>query len=161
LPLFVAKVTADRLTGVECPASAEASEDPPLPDAPLAGFRLLVVEDDTDTQEALRSVFELNGAAVTTAGSALEGFQSFLRLRPDVIVCDLGLPGADGYALIRQIRELPPVMGGSTSAVAVTAYSAEMTPKVLHAGFQAHLQKPVDPTALVKTVAALALKARQ
>ena len=137
------------------------SEDPTLPDAPLSGFRLLVVEDDADTQEALRSVFELKGAAVTTASSALEGFQSFLRLRPDVIVCDLGLPGADGYALIRQIRELPPVMGGSTAAVAVTAYSAEMTPKVLHAGFQAHLQKPVDPDALVKTVAALAFKARQ
>jgi len=87
-----------------------------LPEAPLSGFRLLVVEDDQDTQEALRAVFEMKGAAVTTAGSALEGFQSFLRLRPDVIVCDLGLPGADGYALIRQIRELPPVMGGSTAA---------------------------------------------
>jgi CheY-like chemotaxis protein len=151
----------DWRAGVECRASAETSEDPPLPDAPLAGFRLLVVEDDADTQEALRSIFELKGAAVTTASSALEGFQSFLRLRPDVIVCDLGLPGADGYALIRQIRELPPVMGGATAAVAVTAYSAEMTPKVLHAGFQAHLHKPVDPDDLVKTVAALALKARQ
>ena len=75
-----------------------------MADPPLAGFRLLVVEDDADTLEALRSVFELKGASVTTAGSALEGFQSFLRLRPDVIVCDLGLPGADGYALIRQIR---------------------------------------------------------
>ena len=132
-----------------------------MPEAPLAGFRLLVVEDDADTQEALREVFERKGAAVTTAGSALEGFQSFLRDRPDVVVCDLGLPGADGYALIRQIRELPPVMGGRTAAVAVTAYAAEMTPKVLHAGFQAHLHKPVDPDDLVKTVAALAFKARQ
>jgi CheY-like chemotaxis protein len=132
-----------------------------VPDAPLSGFRLLVVEDDTITQEALRTVFETRGAAVTTAASALEGFQSFLRQRPDVVVCDLGLPGADGYALIRQIRELPPLMGGGTAAVAVTAYSAEMTPKVLHAGFQAHLHKPVDTEDLVKTVAALAYKARQ
>ena len=132
-----------------------------MPEAPLNGFRLLVVEDDEDTLEALRTVFEKNGAAVATAGSALEGFQSFLRQRPDVVVCDLGLPGADGYALIRQIRELPPVMGGGTAAVAVTAYSAEMTPKVLHAGFQAHLHKPVDPDDLVKTVAALAFKGRQ
>ena len=126
-----------------------------MPDAPLAGFRLLVVEDDADTQEALRSVFELKGASVTTASSALEGFQSFLRVRPDVIVCDLGLPGADGYALIRQIRELPPVMGGSTAAVAVTAYSAEMTPKVMHAGFQAHLSKPTRPHELAAAVAGL------
>ena len=64
-----------------------------MPDAPLSGFRLLVVEDDADTQEALRSVFELKGAAVTTASSALEGFQSFLRLRPDVIVCDMSMWG--------------------------------------------------------------------
>ena len=52
-----------------------------MADSPLSGFRLLVVEDDADTQEALRSVFELKGAAVTIASSALEGFQSFLRLR--------------------------------------------------------------------------------
>src|SRR5439155_25597823 len=105
-------------------------------------FGLLVLEDDGGRQAALRGVFERKGAAVTTASSALEGFQSFLRLRPDVIVCDLGLPGADGYALIRQIRELPPVMGGSTAAVAVTAYSAEVAQKVLHAVLQAHLHKP-------------------
>jgi CheY-like chemotaxis protein len=132
-----------------------------LVDELLAGFRLLVVEDDPDTLEALRTVFEVKGAAVNTASSALEAFQSFLRQRPDVVVCDLGLPGADGYALIRQIRELPPVMGGSTAAVAVTAYTAEMTPKVLHAGFQAHVHKPIDPDSLIKTVAALAFKARQ
>jgi CheY-like chemotaxis protein len=98
---------------------------------------------------------------VACARSAAEGLRAFFANRPDVLVCDLGLPGADGYAFIRQIRELPAELGGSTGAVAVTAYAAEMPTKVLHAGFQAHLPKPVDPATLVQSVAALAFKQRQ
>jgi CheY-like chemotaxis protein len=127
----------------------------------LNGFNVLLVEDDADTQEAVRKVLETEGARVTAAGSAPEGLQAFLSGMPDVIVCDLGLPGMDGYALIRQIRELPLVLGGRTNAVALTAYSAEMPTKVMHAGFQAYLTKPVEPADLVTTVATLALKSRQ
>ena len=87
---------------------------------------------------------------MVTAGSAPEGLQAFLNAVPDVLVCDLGLPGADGYALIRQIRELPLVLGGRTGAVALTAYSSEMHTKVMHAGFQAYLTKPVEPSKLVE-----------
>ena len=124
----------------------------------LRGFNVLVVEDDQDTQDSMKAILEIEGASVATAKSAVEGLQAFLRTRPDVLVCDLGLPDADGYALIRQIRELPLALGGTTVAVAVTAYAAEMPTKVLHAGFQAHLPKPVEPALLVKTVASLALK---
>jgi CheY-like chemotaxis protein len=127
----------------------------------LRGFNVLVVEDDADTQEAVRRILEGEGAAVVTAASAPEGLQAFLNAVPDVLVCDLGLPGADGYAFIRQIRELPMELGGATGAVAVTAYAAEMPTKVLHAGFQAHLPKPVEPAQLVQAVAALAFKERQ
>ena len=127
----------------------------------LRGVSVLIVEDDEDTQLMLRTILETEGAAVSTAGTAAEGLQSFLSLQPDVVVCDLGLPGADGYALLRQIRGLPGILGGSTAAVALTGYAAELTPKVLHAGFQAHLQKPVDPETLIKAVAALALQAKQ
>ena len=126
----------------------------------LRGVSVLIVEDDEDTQLMLRTILETEGAAVSTAGTAAEGLQSFLGLQPDVVVCDLGLPGADGYALLRQIRGLPGILGGSTAAVALTGYAAELTPKVLHAGFQAHLQKPVVPSDVVKTVAALALQSR-
>ena len=127
----------------------------------LRGFNVLVVEDDQDTQDSMKAILEIEGASVSTAKSAVEGLQAFLRTRPDVLVCDLGLPDADGYALIRQIRELPLALGGTTVAVAVTAYAAEMPTKVLHAGFQAHLPKPVEPALLVKTVASLALKGKQ
>ena len=127
----------------------------------LRGIDVLLVEDDEDTQDTMRLMLEMEGARVACARSAAEGLRAFFARRPDVLVCDLGLPGADGYAFIRQIRELPLELGGSTGAVAVTAYAAEMPTKVLHAGFQAHLPKPVDPANLVQAVAALAFKERQ
>src|SRR5687767_4802467 len=127
----------------------------------LRGVNVLLVEDDEDSQDTMRLMLEMEGAFVACAKSAAEGLRSFFARRPDVLVCDLGLPGADGYAFIRQIRELPLELGGSTGAVAVTAYAAEMPTKVLHAGFQAHLPKPVDPANLVQSVAALAFKERQ
>jgi CheY-like chemotaxis protein len=135
--------------------------DEPLSKPSLHGFNVLVVEDDLDTQEAVRLVLERAGAAVTTAGSAPDALKAFLTRPPDVLVCDLGLPGVDGYAFIRQIRDLPLVLGGRIAALALTAYSAEAPTKVLHAGFQAYLTKPVEPSELVSTVASLALKARQ
>lgn len=127
----------------------------------LRGVSVLLVEDDEDTQDTMRLMLEMEGAVVACARSAAEGLRAFFARRPDVLVCDLGLPGADGYAFIRQIRELPLELGGSTGAVAVTAYAAEMPTKVLHAGFQSHLAKPVDPANLVQAVAALAFKERQ
>ena len=127
----------------------------------LRGFNVLVVEDDPDTQDAIRHVLETEGAAVTTAESAPEALKVFLSSLPDVLVCDLGLPGVDGYAFIRQIRDLPVLLGGRTAALALTAYSAEAPTKVMHAGFQAYLTKPVEPGNLVSTVASLALKGRQ
>ena len=128
---------------------------------PLNGVRVLLVEDHQDTQDALRAILETVGAAVFTAGSAVEGMKVFLESHPDVLVCDLGLPGADGYAFIRQIRELPIELGGSTGAVAVTAHAAELSTKVLHAGFQVHLPKPVEPHELVGAVGALASRTKQ
>ena len=137
------------------------SDLPALGRSALRGFNVLVVEDDPDTQDAIRRVLETEGAAVTTAESAPEALKAFLNSLPDVLVCDLGLPGVDGYAFIRQIRDLPVLLGGRTAALALTAYSAEMPAKVMHAGFQAYLTKPVEPGHLVSTVASLALKGRQ
>ena len=63
----------------------------------LRGFGVLVVEDDPDTQEILRTILEKEGASVSLASTAVEGLQTFLRVRPDVLLCDLGLP--DGQFL--------------------------------------------------------------
>ena len=127
----------------------------------LTGIRVLLVEDHQDTQDALRFILEGKGAQVFTAGTAVDGMKVFLESHPDVLVCDLGLPGVDGYTLLRQIRALPGALGGQVGAVAVTAHAAELSTKVLHAGFQVHLAKPVEPEDIVSAIAALASRAKQ
>ena len=77
--------------------------------------------------------------------------------RPDVLISDIGMPGQDGYALIRQVRALSPEDGGRTPAIALTAYArAEDRVKAVVAGFQHHLSKPIEPMELVVLVASLA-----
>jgi CheY-like chemotaxis protein len=76
---------------------------------------------------------------------------------PDVVVSDIGMPGDDGYTLLRQIRARPPDAGGSVPAVALTAYAMESdTERSRDAGYQIHLSKPVDPLALTRAVRRLA-----
>jgi CheY-like chemotaxis protein len=80
----------------------------------------------------------------------------FARERPDFLISDLGLPGEDGYSLIRRIRTLPAEQGGETPAGALTAYaSADDRIRVLRCGFQIHLAKPVEPEQLILAVAGL------
>jgi signal transduction histidine kinase len=123
----------------------------------LDGLRVLVVDDEQDTCELVRVMLEKCGARVITARSAAEGLAALERERPDVLVSDLGMPGEDGYALIRKVRALPAGRGGQTPAAALTAYSrAEDRLRVLRSGFQIHVPKPVEPVELVTVIATLA-----
>jgi len=122
----------------------------------LDGLRVLVVEDDHDARELVRTVMSDCGAVVTTASDVPEAMAAFERAPPDVLLSDIGLPGDDGYVLIRRIRSLPPERGGRVPAVAMTAYArSDDRVKALSAGFIVHLPKPVEPTELVMVVAAL------
>ena len=77
--------------------------------------------------------------------------------RPDVLVSDIGMPEEDGYALIHQVRALSPEQGGSMPAIALTAYArSEDRLKVILAGFQMHMAKPVEAAELLALVASLA-----
>jgi CheY-like chemotaxis protein len=120
----------------------------------LEGVRVLVVDDESDARELLQRLLEGAGARTAVAGStgqalALVGEQPF-----DVIVSDIGMPGEDGYQLIRRLRERHDA--AALPAVALTAYArAEDRAKVIAAGFQQHLAKPLDPVRVVSTVAAL------
>ena len=79
------------------------------------------------------------------------------QLGPDVLVCDIAMPGGDGFALIREVRSWPPANGRRISALALTAYARpEDRARALAAGFDLHLAKPVEPADLVRTVAHLA-----
>ena len=74
-----------------------------------------------------------------------------------MLISDIGMPGEDGYALIRRVRALGPEVGGNVPAVALTAYArAEDRVRALRAGFQVHVPKPIEPAELVAVVASLA-----
>jgi len=122
--------------------------------ARLDGLTVLVVDDDADVREALASVLEGCGATVRAAAGTREAMTAVREAVPDVLVSDLGMPGDDGYELIRQVRMLPPNGGGTLPALAVSAYARESDlRKALAAGFRVHLAKPVAAAELVHEVA--------
>jgi PAS domain S-box-containing protein len=125
--------------------------------ATLEGIAVLIVDDDGDTRALLRAMLERSGATVRTAGSARAALSAISSAKPDVLICDIGMPGEDGYELIRQVRELPGTHHGSIPAVALTAYARrEDVGRAIEAGYQVHLSKPVDPQALARVVFTLA-----
>lgn len=125
--------------------------------AALGGLRVLVVDDEKDARDLIKAVLEQCDSIVLTASSAREGLDTLLRLQPDILISDIGMPGEDGYSLIEKVRALPQEQGGRIPAVALTAYArAEDRIKVLAAGFQVHAPKPIEPAELAAIVASLA-----
>ena len=121
------------------------------PDLPLRGFHALVVDDHQDARELAEAVLQAAGATVATAESAADALLAFETARVDVLVADIGLPGEDGYDLIRQVRQLP--NGGTVVAVALTGYArSEDKERALEAGFNRHIVKPAEPAALIMTI---------
>jgi CheY-like chemotaxis protein len=123
----------------------------------LEGLRVLIVDDEADARDLLTTILEHSGAQVTAAASAGEALSLVLQSRADVLVSDIAMPKVDGYALIRQVRELGAERGGDIPALALTAYARDSDRTLaLEAGFQVHLPKPYDPDELVRVVARLA-----
>jgi signal transduction histidine kinase len=134
-----------------------AAPEGPWPLAGLSRLRVLVVDDDPDSREVVREVLEQAGAVVAVAGSTPEALRVIAERPPDVLLSDLGMPGEDGYQLMRRVRALDPVAGGSVPAAALTAYTqAENKRAAQEAGFQGYLAKPIDPAELTAAVARLA-----
>ena len=129
-------------------------------DASLIGVRVLVVEDEPDARELAVMALEHRGAEVTAVPSSSAGVSAILSSSPwalpHVLVSDIGMPEENGYDFIKRVRALDPNQGGRIPAVSVTAYT---TPKEIDqafaAGYQLHVPKPMDPSALVKAVAKL------
>jgi CheY-like chemotaxis protein len=122
----------------------------------LAGARILIVDDEPDARDLLAAVFAPCQANVVTAGSAADALEQVLRSCPDVLVSDIGMPGEDGYALIQKLRALPAERGGRVPAVALSAHGRlEDRTRALLAGFNMHVQKPVEPRELLVVVASL------
>jgi PAS domain S-box-containing protein len=128
---------------IECPAE-------------IAGLKILTVDDQPDTVEMLRVLFEQCGAEVRTATSTAEALGVLEVWTPNVVVADIGMPGGDGYDLIGRIRSLPAEKGGKIPAIALTAFArVEDRVNVLTAGYQMHVPKPIEPGELLTIVASL------
>ena len=123
----------------------------------LDGLKILVVDDEADTRELLRQGLEYCGAAVRVAASANQALNELQMALPDILISDIGMPGCDGYDLIRQIRGLPPEKGGKVAAIALTAYTrVEDRLQALRGGYDMHVPKPVELAELVAVAASVA-----
>jgi signal transduction histidine kinase/ActR/RegA family two-component response regulator len=124
----------------------------------LQGLHVLVVDDEDDTRELLQIVLEKAGADVKTANSAAAALEAVALEVFDVLISDIGMPDEDGYSLLAKVRALANERGGKApAAAALTAYVTETDRiRVLQAGFQMHVPKPISPDELIAVVANLA-----
>jgi PAS domain S-box-containing protein len=131
----------------------------PAPRA-LRGIRVLVVDDEADALEVARRVLELSGVEVRTAGNTREAMAILEGWVPTVLVSDIAMPDEDGYTLIRRVRGREATGGGHVPALAFTALArAEDRSRVLAAGFDGYVAKPVEPAEFLDAVAAAAAAA--
>ncbi|NTU79340.1 MAG: response regulator, partial [Chloroflexales bacterium] len=122
----------------------------------LRGLRVLLVDDQPEVLEILHEMLILGGAVVRRCTSAREALAALGQWRPAVLVSDIAMPKEDGYWLIAQVRALAPEAGGATPAVALTAYvRMEDRLRVLAAGFQRYVPKPVEMQELWAVLAEL------
>ncbi len=122
----------------------------------LAGVRVLVVDDEPDARALVERLLVDCDALVTTAATTQDAIAHLLKSGFDVLVSDIGMPGEDGYSLIRRVRELDSSMS-SIPALAMTAYArSEDRQRAIDAGFGLHVTKPVEPSELIALVASLA-----
>lgn len=138
--------------GARDPYSRRENDEPPN----LQGLKILAVDDSSDTRELLSVVLEGCGATVTTASSVREALDVFAGWKPQVLVCDIGMPEQDGYAFIKAIRQLPPEQGGDVPAIALTGYArVEDRTRALQAGYQMFVPKPIEASELCTIIANL------
>jgi CheY-like chemotaxis protein len=164
---FVVTLPTD--TGPSGDGAADRTEAKPAPlaggagtiAAVLQGLRVLIVEDEADARELIERLLSEAGCQITAVGSAREALEALAASAPDLLVSDIGLPSADGYTLIQQIRESAREEIAGMPAIALTAFvRSEDRNRALRSGFQAHLSKPLDPAEFIATVASFASLSR-
>jgi CheY-like chemotaxis protein len=122
----------------------------------LDGVRVLVVDDEGDARELVAHLLGDVGAHVQTVGTGAEALAAMRDARPDLLISDIGMPGMDGFELIRRVRELPLADGGGVPAIALTAFArSEERTRSLQAGYQLHVAKPVEQAELIAAIASL------
>lgn len=126
--------------------------------APLVGMQVLVVDDEADNLALVQFILEQAGATVVASISAVDALEQIKQVRPDVLVADIGMPEIDGYALLQRVRDWAAIPAPEGSrfmpiAIALTAYASDVDQqKILKAGFQRHLAKPINPEVLIEAI---------
>ncbi|HYH45616.1 MAG TPA: GAF domain-containing protein [Thermoanaerobaculia bacterium] len=158
---------ASQPSAAESPAVHPATSGPVSFECPpqLIGIRVLAVDDEADARLLLQQVLEQCGAEVRTCGSAAEALTALAEWTPDILVSDVGMPGEDGYSLIRKVRAAESGGAGGgvrLPAVALTAYArVEDRLQALSAGYNMHVPKPVEPAELAVVIASLTGQAKK
>jgi PAS domain S-box-containing protein len=150
---------------VEEPLPVESEDERPkskpwdlplLPETSLKDVNVLVIDDESDSCNLLKLLLKSAGASVYLAQSADKGIEQLITKPVDVLICDIGMPGVDGYTLIRRVRTLDDPQKSEVAAVALTAYARlEDRTEAIRAGFQNHLPKPVEPAELLAVIHSL------
>jgi CheY-like chemotaxis protein len=131
---------------------------PPVPAAPrrraVVPQRTLVVEDNDDARDMLRTLLELDGHTVYVAANGIAGLAAALEHRPDVALVDIGLPEMDGYEVARKLRASESLK--AIKLIALTGYGqSNDARRAYEAGFDLHVVKPVDPERLAEAVSSV------
>ena len=122
----------------------------------LNGLRILVVDDEKDALEMITIALTRFGADVKALMSTMDAIELLSQWKPNVLVSDIGMPDEDGYAFIGRVRSLHPDEGGSVPAAALTAYARhEDKQRALAAGYQVHIEKPVDIDQMAEVISSL------
>jgi CheY-like chemotaxis protein len=122
----------------------------------LEDITVVVVDDNADALAFVDQALRLHGAKVVSVDSGAKAIEAVLRYHPEVVLCDLMMPGMDGYTVLRRIRMLDDEVAKAVPVIALTAFAgAENRLKTRQAGFQVHLDKPIDPPRLIETIQAL------
>jgi len=123
-----------------------------MPDTRLEGIRVVAVDDNPDARELLKVILERSKAQTVVVSSGRAALEAIKDFHPDVLICDLAMPGMDGYEVLDNARRLEPELGHLPVIAFTAAARDEDRAATRLAGFQAHLAKPIEPDELVRTV---------
>ena len=123
-----------------------------IPDIRLQGIKVVAVDDNADARELLKVILERSKAQIAVVSSGQAALEVIKDFHPDVLICDLAMPGMDGYEVLDNARRLEPELGHLPVIAFTAAVRGEDRAVTRLAGFQAHLAKPIEPDELVRTV---------
>jgi len=119
----------------------------------LQRLHILIVEDDADSRIMIARILQQAGARVTAVRDAFEALEVFRAVRPDLLISDIAMPGMDGHSLIRKVRSSPPALGAMVPAISLSAFGGpDDRVSAMVAGFDEHLVKPVEFSAMISTI---------